>query len=330
MHPISRRTLLTAALAMPLLPAAKASATNVRAALPELVLWGPPAGPSVTLIHAIASGLTKPLADKVSFKSWRSPDELRAGLTSRTMQVFILPTQSAANLFNKGLGVRLLNVMTNGLLYMVAADPALSSIPSCKGRVVAVPYRNDTPEIIFRRLLSWHGLDGEKDLTLRYTGSPMEAVQLLATGRADAALLPEPAATAALLSSGKITRQLYRTMDIQQIWGQASGLGPVLPQAGLGVTEQFLNTHRDVVETLQAALERAAAAVNSDPARAAADASSEMWMPETVIAQSIPHSNLVATRAATTHPALEAMYKAVAEADPAIIGGTLPAPEFYL
>ncbi|WP_344919336.1 hypothetical protein [Azospirillum formosense] len=31
------------------------------------------------------------------FKAWRTPDELRAGLTSGTMQTFVLPTQSAAN-----------------------------------------------------------------------------------------------------------------------------------------------------------------------------------------------------------------------------------------
>ncbi|GAA4257399.1 hypothetical protein GCM10022293_51980 [Azospirillum formosense] len=67
------------------------------APLPQLTLWGPPAGPSITLVHAIASGLLPPVADKVVFKAWRTPDELRAGLTSGTMQTFVLPTQSAAN-----------------------------------------------------------------------------------------------------------------------------------------------------------------------------------------------------------------------------------------
>lgn len=323
----SRRAVLkgAAALAVPAL-----SSFPARAALPELVLWGPPAGPSVTLIHAIASGLMRPVADRVAFKSWRSPDELRAGLTSRTMDVFILPTQTAANLFNRGLGVRLLNVMTNGLLHLVAAEEGLSSIPALKGRTVAVPYRNDTPEVIFRRLLVLNGLDPEKDLTLQFFGSPMEAVQMLATGRADAALLPEPAATAAILTSGKVTRSLFRTIDIQQAWAAATGLPPALPQAGFGVTERFLAANGAAVEALQAGLAQAAASVNAHPEKAAEDASAEMLMPAVVIARSIPTSNLVAVRAAQARPTLEAVYRSVAEADPAIIGGKLPAAEFYL
>ncbi|MCR6628603.1 MAG: TonB-dependent receptor [Magnetospirillum sp.] len=180
------------------------------------------------------------------------------------MAVFILPTQTAANLFNRGLGVRLLNVMTNGLLQVVASDEALTSISALKGRRVAVPYRNDTPEVIFRRLLVAQGMDPERDLTLQFVGSPMEAVQMLATGRVEAALLPEPTATAALMSSGKITKPLYRTIDVQRAWGEATGLGPVLPQAGMGVTEGFLAAHGPAVEALQAGLAAAAAAVNAD------------------------------------------------------------------
>lgn len=324
----SRRTVLkgvAAALAVSALPSAPAVA-----AVPELTLWGPPAGPSITLVHAIASGLLRSVAEKVTFKTWRSPDELRAGLTSQTMDVFILPTQTAANLFNRGLGVRLLNVMTNGLLHVVAGDETLTSIPALKGRVVSVPYRNDTPEIIFRRLLVGHGLDPEKDITLRFAGSPMESVQLLVTGRADAALLPEPAATAAIMGSGKITKALYRTIDVQQAWGEVTGLGSALPQAGLGVTERFLTANGPAVEALHSGLVLAAASVNAHPERAAADAFDALWVPPPVVVESIPHSNLIAMRAAQARPTLEAVYRSVAEFDAKIIGGKLPAAEFYL
>ncbi|WP_374652456.1 ABC transporter substrate-binding protein [Dongia sp.] len=298
--------------------------------LPELTLWGPPAGPSVTLIHAIASGLLKPLADKVSFRSWRSPDELRAGLTSQTMDVFILPTQTAANLYNRGLGVRLLNVMTNGLMHMVSADKGLTTIPALKGRSVSVPFRNDTPEVIFRRLLQLHGLEPEGDLSVTFSGTAVEAVQLLATGRVETALLPEPAATLALSSSGVITRELFRTIDIQQAWHAATGLGAKLPQAGIGVTERFLAHHAGLVEALHAGLVAAAASVNAQPALAAADSAQELWVPAAIVEASIPYSNLVAERARDARPALEAVFRSIAEFDDKIIGGRLPPADFYL
>ncbi|HLT76346.1 MAG TPA: PhnD/SsuA/transferrin family substrate-binding protein [Ferrovibrio sp.] len=326
---ISRRSLLAGAGAtLALSQAFSAIAEAPR--LAKLTIWGPPAGPSVTLIHAIASGLLEPLADAVSFRSWRSPDELRAGLTSQTMDVFILPTQTAANLYNRGLGVRLLNVLTDGLLHMVAVDRKLASIPSLRGRSISVPFRNDTPEVIFRRLLQLHGLDPEKDLAVSFSGTPVEAIQLLVTGRVDAAVLPEPAATLALSGSKAVTRDLFRTIDIQQAWHDVTGLGTRLPQAGIGVTERFLADHAGVAEALHAGLVAATASVNADPARAAADSAAELWMPAPIIERSIPFSNLVATRARDARPALEAVFRSVAEFDDRIIGGKLPAADFYL
>lgn len=328
MHDITRRATIAGIAAVLAAPVVRAAAAPSR--LPELTLWGPPAGPSVTLVHAIASGVLRPVADKVIFKAWRSPDELRAGLTSGTMQTFVLPTQSAANLFNKGLGVRLVNVLTNGLLYLVSADASLTSVAALKGRTVAVPFRNDTPELIFRRLLAAERLAPDTDVALQFTGTPMEAIQLLITGRADAALLPEPAATAAMLRAGQAGKTVSRVIDIQKAWDAATGLGPALPQAGLGVSAAFLESHASVVEALHEALVGATASVNADPARAASDAAAPLGLPWPVIETAIPYSNLVAIRASQARPALETVFRAVSEFDPKIIGGKLPAADFYL
>ncbi len=327
---LSRRLALKglgATMAIPLL-----RPRSARAALPELTLWGPPAGPSITLVHAIANGFLQEVAEKVTFKSWRSPDELRAGLTSKTMDALILPTQTAANLFNRGLGVRLLNVMTNGLLHLVATNEGLTTIASLRGRTVSVPYRNDTPEVIFRRILIGSGIDPEKDLTLRFVGSPVESTQLLATGQVDAALLPEPAATAAILGAGKGGggQPLFRTIDVQKAWAEATGLPAAVPQAGLGITDWFAAGRQDAVEALQAGLVRAAASANANPEQAAEEAFKELRVPAAVVARSIPFTNLTARRASEMRPVLEGIYRAVAEFDSKIIGGKLPSADFYL
>lgn len=54
---------------------------------PELALFGPPAGPSITVTHAIATGMFSDVADKATFKVWQNPDEMRAGLTSGTTRL---------------------------------------------------------------------------------------------------------------------------------------------------------------------------------------------------------------------------------------------------
>ncbi len=298
--------------------------------LATLALFGPPAGPSITLAHAIATRAFADLADKVTLKVWRNPDEMRAGLTSGSMEVLVMPTASAANLYNRGLGVRLASVMTNGLLYVAAADPAPQGVPSLMGRTLAVPFPNDTPAFILDRLLALHGLVPGRDLTIDATGSPIEAIQKLLAGRIDAAMVPEPAVSAAIFRGSLAGKTLHRAIDVQRAWADITGTGLALPQAGLAVTETFRSRHADLIDPLCDVLESAAAEVNADPARAASHAAAALELPWPILKDAIPFSNLVATRASVARPALESLYTSLVAADPAILGGKLPDAAFYL
>src|SRR5690606_17942566 len=92
----------------------------------------------------------------------------------------------------------------------------------------------------------------------------------------------------------------------------------------------FLHRHPEVVTDLQQALFAAAAAVNGDPAQAAADAAGVLEMPPAVLEQSIRWSHLVARPAREARASLEAMYGEIATLRPDVIGGRLPDSEFYL
>src|SRR5690606_21383762 len=121
----------------------------------------------------------------VTLTVWRTPDELRAGLTSGAIDLSVMPTQSAANLYNRGMGLRLVNVMTTGLLYIMAPAGTPPGLKSLAGRRVAVPFVNDTPDLMLRALLDQHQLKTQQVAA----GNPTEAAQMLLAGRVDAALL---------------------------------------------------------------------------------------------------------------------------------------------
>jgi len=328
---IDRRAVLAgmgSAAALPLLGATAGGASA--AALAELTLYGPPAGPSITLAHAAASGALAGVADKVDFKVWRNPDEMRAGLTSGTMQAVVLPVQVAATLYNRGFPLKLLNVMTNGLLYVISADTAVSGFAGLKGKTLAVPFRNDMPDLVVARLLKHEKLTAGTDLTVETVGSPVEAIQMLLAGRVDAVLAPEPAISAAIIRAKGAGKTIARVIDIQKAWGEVSGGKPVLPQAGLALTNAFIESSAGVADTLQEGLEKAAAAVNAAPDTAAADAAEGLEMPAPVIAASVATSNLVATRASAARGEIESMLMTLSDTDPALIGGKLPDDDFYL
>ncbi|MCL3883042.1 ABC transporter substrate-binding protein [Marivita sp. GX14005] len=325
-HP-TRRAILAGAAAS---AAALACPLPLRAqgGIAALDFYGPPAGPSITLAHAVATGRFDDLAQAASMTAWRSPDELRAGLTSGSIQLSIVPVQAAANLYNRGFPIRLANVMTDGLLYIASSDAEIGSIGDLKGRGLAVPFRGDTPEILFAQLLAHHGIAGDPDIT--YAATPVEAMQLLLAGRVEAALTTEPSTSAAVAMGRTAGKDIRRVVDLQTAWGEMTGAAPVLPQAGLAVAGDFLTAHDDAVPAILSALDAANADVLADPEAAARHASAALDMPAPLLAASITHSNLVARPASEARGDIERMLTAMTGPDMGAINGKLPDDGFYL
>ena len=325
-HAPSRRALcagIAATLALPFLNTrAKASS------LDQLVIYGPPAGPSILVAYAVGKGLLRDVAAKTEFRAWRTPDEMRAGLSSGSMQAVVMPTTAVANLHTRGLGLKLANVMTNGLLYIVSRNDEIAAFSDLEGQSVTVPFPNDTPELVFDAALAHHGMTGK--VKVERAGTPIEAVQMLLAGRIDTALLPEPAASAAIFKAKTGGHALHRVIDMQKEWGTVTAKAPVMPQAGLALTQSFLDDRPEQATALLAGLVRAAVEVNADPAAAAGQAASALELPWPVLEASIPYSNLVAIAASDARGPIETLLKAVAQSHPEMIGGRMPDASLYL
>ena len=310
------------------LPLALAAPRLVRAAGP-LTLWGPPAAPSIVLAQALANGALKEIDASAVFRTWRTPDEMRAGLSSGAMQAVIVPSNVAANLHNRGLNIHLLNIMTRGLLYIVASV-RFGRIEDFAGKKIAVPFRNDMPDLLLRRLLVKAGLKAGKDIQFDYAGTPPEAVQMLLAGRVEGALLAEPAVTAAILRGKVSLSGLTRAIDFQKEWARVVGGNDFIPQAGLAVTRPFIDALGPArLAGFQAALQSTVDFVVNHPYRASLASATELGLMSPVVAEAIPHSNLAALPASSIRVELEAFFSILAEDDPRSIGGKLPGDAFY-
>lgn len=319
---INRRTLIAG------LPLAVLAAPRIVRAAEPVTFWGPPATPSVILTHAIDSGLLKPIVPHAAFRVWKTPDEMRAGISSGSMAATVVPTYVAANLHNRGFGLRLVNVLTDGLLFVVAPAGTVRGMAGLKGKRVAVPFRNDMPDYIFRRLLASADVK-TSELTIEYSGTPLEAVQLLMVGRVDAALLSEPAGSAVIAKAATFWRNLERAVDCQKEWLNVAGT-TTIAQAGLAVSDRFATEiGASGVAALHAALEQALQAVLKNPAAAASTAASVLDLPAPMVEKSIPFSRLVVRTASAARADLSSLFELLAKDDPRIIGGKQPDDRFY-
>lgn len=331
-RPWSRRKVCLAAAAV----GASAAVMPVRAQsrLPRLVLAGPFAAVSNPLIRMVDSGALADVAQQVEFLPWKDPDQLRALALGGKADFIAMPSNVAANLHNRGVPLQLLNISTWGVLWMVSRQDGLKTLADFRGKEVLMPFRSDMPDIVFRLLAEKQGLNVDKDVKLRYVASPLDAMQLLITRRADHALLAEPAVSVGLRKSRSfpvraIAPDLYRSVNLQQEWGRLFGRKPRIPQAGITVMGQHRGNALLLARFQKAYAEALSWCEGHAQACGKLVASKiDMLTPEGV-ADSVVADNAVFVTAAEARPELEFFFARLHERQPGLIGGKLPAASFY-
>ena len=302
--------------------------------LPKLTLAGPSAAVSNALIHMVDSGALADIAEVVEFVPWRDPDQLRVMALDGRADVLAMPTNVAANLYNRGARLQLINVSTWGVLWLVSRDPALKSLADLRGKELAMPFRGDMPDIVLQLLAEQQGMDVRKDLQLRYVASPVDAMQLLVMRRVDHALLAEPAASMALRKTGSfplsvIAPELHRSVDLQQEWGRVFARAARIPQAGIAVMGA-LRERPELVARIEAEYARSLAwcKAKAEACGKAVAARIDLLSPEAV-ADSIAVSQLEAVSIVDARAELEFMFGQLVAKNPALVGGKLPDEGFY-
>ena len=317
-------------------PGAAAPAASTPARLPKLTLSGPFAAVSFPLIHMVESGALKDVAETVEFIPWKDPDQLRVlALDSKQPADFIaMPSNVAANLYNRGVKLKLINIYTWGVLWLVSRDPKLKTLADFQGKEVLMPFRADMPDIVFQTLAAKAGLDPKKNFRLRYVGTPLDAMQLLIARRADHALLAEPAVSMALRKTKSfpvslIAPDLYRSVDLQQEWGRLLQREARIPQAGIVAMGKVL-AHPALIERFQKAYAASLRWCEQQPQECGALVARriDLLTPEAV-ADSVRVDNAVFVTAADAQPELTYFFQLLYERQPGLIGGKLPAPDFY-
>jgi NitT/TauT family transport system substrate-binding protein len=208
--------------------------------LEKLVLSGPMATVSHPLFRMIETGALSDIAKKVEFKLWKNPDELRALTLKGGADFIAVPTNVGANLYNKGVNIKLLNVSVWGILGILTRDKTKKTLADFKECEIAMPFRADMPDIVFEEIVKAQGLDPKKDFKLRYVGSPIDAMQMLIMRRVDHALLAEPAISIALRKTGSfplklVAPDLYRSDMLEKEWGKVFKVKAQIPEAGMAV-----------------------------------------------------------------------------------------------
>jgi len=300
--------------------------------LDKIVLAGPFATVSHPLIHIVKSGALSDVAKEVEFRLWRNPDQLRAIVLEGSVNFVAVPTNVAANLYNKRQKIKLLNVSIWGILGMMTRDENLKTLADFKGKEIVVPFRSDMPDIMLKELIKAQGFDPDKDFKLIYVSNPINAMQMLILRRASHALLAEPAISMALRKTGSfplkaIAPNLFRSADLQDEWAKAFNTDNKVPEAGMAVLGEV---DEKVVDRFSVEYKKALNWYKDNPVEAGIETAEVLPMlDKNAIADSIKYVTLESISAIQSKDKLEFFFEVLKKSEPKLIGGKIPDDGFY-
>lgn len=308
-------------------------ASFVEAKVEKLVISGPFASVSHPILHMIETNALADVADKVEFRVWKNPDELRAMAIKGDVDFVAVPTNTAATLNNKGVDIKLLSVSVWGILGMISRDNTLKTLKDFKGKKIAVPFRADMPDVVFKQLAKKEGLDPQKDFELVYVATPVDAMQMLIMRRVDHALLAEPAISMALRKTKSfpvsiVAPDLYRSVDLQEEWGKVFGTKGDIPEAGVAVMGHVKD--EQLIKRFQEEYAKSLEWYKANPKEAGKLVAKTLTMlNEDAVNDSIAHVRLKNVPAKEAKKELEFFFEVLRAEEPKSIGEKLPQESFY-
>ena len=257
-------------------------------------------------------------------------NEVVSGLTSQEgeFDIAMVASNMAANLYNKTDGdVRILALGTQGVLHILegSGGTAIQSMADLKGKTIYATGQGANPEYILRHLLTENGLDPDKDVEIVFA-DPTETSAKLLSGEIDTAMLPVPAATAAIAKSQGSVRD---AIDLTQAWNDLDN-GSQLIMSAVVARADFIEEHPQAVQTFLREYEGSVTYVRDNPELAGELVAQLGIAPSATIAQqAIPQCNLVFLSGADMKPAISGYFEVLYDIDPTAVGGALPDDGIY-
>ena len=290
----------------------------IQEADPGTIRLGVMAGPT----GFSSAGLDQP---DIDIEVFPSPNEVIARLANGELDMVALPTNVAANLYNKGVGIRLAAVIGNGMLSLISSKGGMD-VRDLYGATLHLPGAGSTPDQMARLLLKWADLVEGKDIFFDYSvAAPAQLAQLLIAGKVDYALLPQPFVSMVLDRSP----QAAQLLDVQALYAELTG-SATYPMSVLVVSEKFASTYPSSFRRVLAGYKNSVDWVNGNPALAAQKIEDLGIMAKTLAQNAIPHCNLVYESASEAKDAVTFYFEQLYSLDPSSIGGSVPGDELYL
>ncbi len=266
---------------------------------------------------------------KYEFTTVTDASELVAMMVSGDMDIVLVPANMASILYQRTEGnVKVIDINTLGVLYIVTADDSIKEITDLEGKTVYMTGKGTTPDYALQYLLGAYGLSAD-DVDIEYKSEATEVAAILADDPNGIGLLPQPFVTSAIAQNDS----LKMVMDLTEEWDKTQGADGSSLVTGVTVASGDLFTEPGSISQLELFMEEHKASSEfanknvEETAELVADAGIVALVP--VAEKAIPYCSITYIDGEEMKTKLSGYLLTLYDQDPSSVGGEMPGDDFY-
>jgi NitT/TauT family transport system substrate-binding protein len=262
---------------------------------------------------------------KIDLQIYTDMEKMMAIATQNKYSFMAVPANAAVTLYNKGMDVKLLNIILWGGMYLSTTDTDCNSWEDLSGKKLFVPSKGSVTDIITQYFLSKHGLKIGEDLEVVYSNH-VEIAQLIANGNAEYAIDVEP-----FVSFNKENIENYKVIsNYAEEWASIEGDEYDMPCFGVLANSDFLKNNKEIVGIFNKELEEAIKWSLDNPAEAGLLAEQYNNSKPEMIEKSIINYRYIYKSADVARKDIEKYCNVILSGlKPECVGGKIPDENFY-
>ncbi len=256
-----------------------------------------------------------------------APAEVNALVISGQVDIAAVPINVGSVLFNKTEGgVRALSLITRGMLYVLENGDSIHSVADLEGKTILNAGQGATPEYVMNYILDTNGVKANMEFEAEHAAVASKAIE----GLADVVMLPEPLVTQVLMKNPSFRKALDITEEFAAA-AQKNGFADAqLSMSVVIARKEFVEAHPEQVAQFMKDLEASIAFANENVADAAKEIAALEIIPAAPLAEkALPSCRLVFVSGAEMQAQAAPLYDILFAANPASVGGKVPADEYY-
>ena len=256
-----------------------------------------------------------------------APAEVNALVISGQVDIAAVPINVGSVLFNKTEGgVRALSLITRGMLYVLENGDSIQSVSDLEGKTILNAGQGATPEYVMNYILDTNGVKANMEFEAEHAAVASKAIE----GLADVVMLPEPLVTQVLMKNPSFRKALDITEEFAAA-AQKNGFADAqLSMSVVIARTEFVEAHPEQVAQFMKDLEASIAFANENVADAAKEIAALEIIPAAPMAEkALPSCRLVFVTGEDMQAQAAPLYDILFAANPASVGGKVPADEYY-